>query len=968
MNITKSNSMKLGYAGGGGESEGQTFVVHKDTNGYGLTLFGYRPVFVQTVKAKGAADRAGIKERDIILQVNGINVTESSHDEVVDIIKGDKYVALTISRMKNESHSQLSSCSTSSTTLPHYVPSSILSHSNTSIVTAPQPPNSEAVRILTDEKYHTIQLMAEQERRNVDGLRQNLVTLQPESDESLKKQEELELALRRLIKLEEQLEQMREKVQTPNRTVPRPSSSSDIPPPLPARNKNMTSPSLSSSSSVPPPPTLPPRQVRTLPPLPPPIKPSTSFNFSRIESQQHPPCKSPTMSNLSDPPDSPRYETPPGTPPPPYALKGFSTTEKSPGGTTHFQLTQESILKSPFNLSDHFNTGAEILNMEDDDDDDDELSDHDSSRRPAHHKSITTLDEKVSDVDGPFNNLRDLLCHHAHLSVFLNFVISISDPAPLLFYLITDSYKQGSLKEMQRWAYEIHSSFLVPGAPLPINKIENNTVNVIDRALQEEFEKEEILRRLFWKVRLKCRKDIKYQLLSFCEKKDNGLGGIFGHSELELRQCIDNRNRELQVIDNLMIPLLDSLTEDLDNATERSFTIASSLATILSKTFVTRNPTALSLIEKCPTFVSKEKKSNKLFGRNKKSLQVQGHNFELKQYYEVTYCNQSQIMIWGIGPQGYRCSNCGFDVYRKYVQHVEETCVATGPSSRRKTRGGVFSRILSDRDLSAAVHPWKSTTQSPNTTKEIIPSSSICNDDFLDDPNSTLLSVSSALLFDQTGGLESSKSNAAALPPSSGNSTTANTEGKGGSLHDLRSRDSKMDEARGHSREQIGKKVGRAQSCKLEKEQPKSRASNRERRKHSDPNIPRQTSSDVEGGGGVGVGGGGSSGANPSQAAISNQPSGSSSTSSLSARSSLDSPAGSLQEMVSSSNPNSNLSTSSRGGGSNNGSGGGVPPLHPRLFHLQTPQLLLVITTHSIHLFGTLILKQNQILPIGVFP
>ncbi|CAB4064754.1 ARHGEF12 [Lepeophtheirus salmonis] len=46
-------------------------------------------------------------------------------------------------------------------------------------------------------------------------------------------------------------------------------------------------------------------------------------------------------------------------------------------------------------------------------------------------------------------------------------------------------------------------------------------------------------------------------------------------------------------------------------------------------------------------------------------------------------------------------------------------------------------------------------------------------------------------------------------------------------------------------------------------------------------------------------------------------------------RSSLDSPAGSLQEMVSSSNPNSNLSTSSRGGGSNNGSGGGVPPPPP---------------------------------------
>ncbi|CAB4064750.1 unnamed protein product [Lepeophtheirus salmonis] len=33
--------------------------------------------------------------------------------------------------------------------------------------------------------------------------------------------------------------------------------------------------------------------------------------------------------------------------------------------------------------------------------------------------------------------------------------------------------------------------------------------------------------------------------------------------------------------------------------------------------------------------------------------------------------------------------------------------------------------------------------------------------------------------------------------------TTANTEGKGGSLHDLRSRDSKMDEARGHSRRHV---------------------------------------------------------------------------------------------------------------------------------------------------------------------
>ena len=39
----------------------------------------------------------------------------------------------------------------------------------------------------------------------------------------------------------------------------------------------------------------------------------------------------------------------------------------------------------------------------------------------------------------------------------------------------------GLVKEMQRWAYEIHSSFLVPGAPLAVPNIEHAIVNEIDR-------------------------------------------------------------------------------------------------------------------------------------------------------------------------------------------------------------------------------------------------------------------------------------------------------------------------------------------------------------------------------------------------------------------------------------------------------------------------------------------------------
>ena len=39
----------------------------------------------------------------------------------------------------------------------------------------------------------------------------------------------------------------------------------------------------------------------------------------------------------------------------------------------------------------------------------------------------------------------------------------------------------GTLKEMQRWAYEIFSSFLVPDAPLRVHSLETSAIEEIDR-------------------------------------------------------------------------------------------------------------------------------------------------------------------------------------------------------------------------------------------------------------------------------------------------------------------------------------------------------------------------------------------------------------------------------------------------------------------------------------------------------
>ena len=63
-------------------------VIRDEQSGFGLTLSGDRPVSVQTVRPGGAADRSGIREKDVIVKVNGAHVTQSTHTEVIERIAG----------------------------------------------------------------------------------------------------------------------------------------------------------------------------------------------------------------------------------------------------------------------------------------------------------------------------------------------------------------------------------------------------------------------------------------------------------------------------------------------------------------------------------------------------------------------------------------------------------------------------------------------------------------------------------------------------------------------------------------------------------------------------------------------------------------------------------------------------------------------------------------------------------------
>lgn len=61
---------------------------HLEPSGYGLTVCGEQPVFVESVKPDGAAARAGVREADQIIKINGMPVSSSNRYEVLRMISG----------------------------------------------------------------------------------------------------------------------------------------------------------------------------------------------------------------------------------------------------------------------------------------------------------------------------------------------------------------------------------------------------------------------------------------------------------------------------------------------------------------------------------------------------------------------------------------------------------------------------------------------------------------------------------------------------------------------------------------------------------------------------------------------------------------------------------------------------------------------------------------------------------------
>ncbi|XP_050692232.1 rho guanine nucleotide exchange factor 11-like isoform X3 [Eriocheir sinensis] len=674
-------------------------VIHRGDHGYGLTVSGESPVIVQDVKDGGPAAQAGVKKGDSIIKVNGTIVSKINHREVVQIIKSaNQCVKLTLQSCpegevpQDVGHRQL--------------PLTPNPSKYNDRITAPLPVNTQLQNQMEANKGKMLTKYLEKQRRVKDNI---MVELQRGPSKVLQRnlEKELESINRQIAKIQEELKNMKDSEAQSVSSVSEPGSrpqshyrAKSSPDPLglhtchgyqggsdSVNDISVTGPCSSqgkASSSICSDDTISTSTFTQEPPgTPPPPYASTSQlcptdevdeNYSIIPDDcdgggDYPPSAPP----LPPPPGPclPSRPTLPGLPPKPgsHPASPFSSQVTSPTSPNGQVVSPTcTVLPSP---------SQPILSMEDE-----EFSD------------TETLEDH-----GPFQSLSKLWNHNAYLAVFMNYVISNCDPSSLFFYVITHLYKEGVGKDMKRWAYEITSSFLLPGAPLRLCNVEESILHEIDETLQNELDKEEILRKVFWKARMRCREDLNEQLADFRNKRSAGLGSIFGPADHLLEESIHNKPKELQIVEHLLVPCLDSVSDDLKNSSDQRLVTASSLATILLKYYMVRSPQAQQLIDRCPMYVSKERPlRSKIFRGNKKQV-FRDHHFNQHTYYSVTYCNHCGLIIWGIAPQGYQCTNCEMNIHKSCAKQVEEVCIGQlhKKDRSRDTRfSAILGKIISD--------------------------------------------------------------------------------------------------------------------------------------------------------------------------------------------------------------------------------------------------------------------------------
>ncbi|XP_061164876.1 rho guanine nucleotide exchange factor 11-like isoform X10 [Saccostrea echinata] len=573
-------------------------IIQRDEKGYGLTVRGDNPVYVESVKTDGAAERAGVRQGDRICKVNGTLVTNSNHLEVVKLIKAGSFVALTLMNKAPEK------------------------------VTKPIPVDSRKSAELQASKLSEIKKYYDNATEELQRTRTQLQN-NPADDKLASKVKEQEVLVK---KLEDQL-----KAQAAEESSPDIGNGDGSVTPW-----GTTGP-VSDGSSV-----------------------SDSPNTSP------PPSPTPTHPNNLEDTQS-------------VHKKDLEYDEVSQTSQASIGQQQMPIIAAE---EDEFNSDEDMQNKV-------PVNGRSSSLTTAY---LNARSQAELDDCGPFSSLHQLETKPAHMSVFLNFVLQNESPSALLFYITTNVYQQakGGIKELQKWAFEIFSTFLANGAPLKVNVDQGLVERINETFNSKSSEKEDILRTVFNGARNFVQTEISNSLQGFCSKLGLGFGTMYG---LQLITGISNmrQKEEAEVALQILSSYIDKVPQsDEESKPDQSHAIAWAVATFLRHNGIMDKKH--SSMERVQSFMAKDKKKPLI---QRKRTQ-KGHSFQPQHFSRVENCIHCRELIWGVGIQGYQCSNCEQWIHKYCLDSLEDQC----PKKKRpRPHSSVFNipRPQADRHSSSSI-------------------------------------------------------------------------------------------------------------------------------------------------------------------------------------------------------------------------------------------------------------------------
>lgn len=87
--------------------------------------------------------------------------------------------------------------------------------------------------------------------------------------------------------------------------------------------------------------------------------------------------------------------------------------------------------------------------------------------------------------------------------------------------------------------------------------VDENVAREIDSVLTHEYDREEMLRKVFWRARNRAKEEVTKQLADFRQKRIAGLGTIYGPNDSTLFDICHDKVREQKLYENLFLDKLE---------------------------------------------------------------------------------------------------------------------------------------------------------------------------------------------------------------------------------------------------------------------------------------------------------------------------------------------------------------------------------------------------------------------------